>query len=118
MKRRDFILSAAAGAGVISVTTWYFFRDVEYDNSIAQPKSLSMIWDNEQIKKIGKQYLIQTPAESSKHTLVKLLNEAGPDLNNRVTNDFQTGRTLLVDGWILSETEARQCALASMTQSN
>ena len=33
-----------------------------------------------------------------------------------VHDDFDDGRTVVVDGWILSATEARQCALYSLTQ--
>jgi hypothetical protein len=31
-----------------------------------------------------------------------------------VRRDFDTGRTVLVNGWVLSATEARQCALFSL----
>ena len=29
--------------------------------------------------------------------------------------DFEAGRTVLVSGWVLSQTEARQCALYSLS---
>jgi hypothetical protein len=117
MKRRDFILSVVAGVSVVSISTYYFFGDVEYDHVIAQPKSLSLIWNVQHINAIGKQYREQVPGESSERTLVKLLNESGAGLDEKINNDFETGRTVIVDGWILSETEARQCALASLVQS-
>jgi len=31
-----------------------------------------------------------------------------------VRRDFETGRTVLVNGWVLAATEARQCALFSL----
>ena len=36
------------------------------------------------------------------------------DLSSRVRDDFGAGRVLLVDGWVLSETEARIYALAAL----
>ena len=118
MKRRTFILSAAAGVGVVSVSTYYFMSDVEYDATLAQPQSLSFIWDAQKINDIGNQYRTNTPGEASARTLVKLLNTVPPErMDENITNDFETGQTVLVAGWILSVTEARQCALASITQS-
>jgi hypothetical protein len=111
MKRRDFIITTVAGAGVISISTYFLTRDVEYDPVLAQPKSLSPIWDDQTINSIGTQYRANTPGESSTRALVKLL-EAGP-IDESITNDFATEKTVVVDGWILSVTEARQCAIAS-----
>jgi hypothetical protein len=37
-------------------------------------------------------------------------------LDQQVQDDFARGRTVNVNGWILSVTEARQCALYSMQQ--
>jgi hypothetical protein len=31
-----------------------------------------------------------------------------------IQRDFAEGRTVLLDGWVLSVTEARQCALYSL----
>jgi hypothetical protein len=111
MKRRDFVLSAIVGAGVISASAYYLLSDVEYDASLANPQALSYIWDAKTINDIGNQYRTITPAESSQRSLVKLLNSTPS--NETIVNDFATGKTVVVDGWILSVTEARQCALAS-----
>jgi hypothetical protein len=35
-------------------------------------------------------------------------------MSDLVRGDFAHGRTVIVDGWILSVTEARQCALFSL----
>jgi hypothetical protein len=37
-------------------------------------------------------------------------------LEKKVRQDFQENKTVVVDGWILSVTEARQCALFSLSQ--
>lgn len=116
MKRRDFIITAAAGISIVSVSIYYLLNDVEYDSALAQPRSLSLIWDAKTIHAIGDQYRANTPNESSEQPLVKLLNDAasGSGLEENITNDFATGKIVLVDGWILSITEARQCALSSL----
>ncbi len=116
MKRRNFLLIGAAGVAAISIPTYtYYFGDVTYDPLLAQPQSLSLIWETKEIQAIGKQYLKQTPDENRVRTLVNLLSDASA-LGNHPIEDFKSGKTVLVDGWILSETEARQCALASTIQ--
>jgi hypothetical protein len=35
-------------------------------------------------------------------------------LDSRVEQDFKTGKTVTAGGWVLSVTEARQCALYSI----
>ncbi len=112
MKRRDFVLSAVAGAGILSASAYYFFDGVDYDSALAEPQSLSFIWDVKTINDIGNQYRAINPEESGQRSLVKLLRTAPTD--EAVANDFATGKTVIVDGWILSLTEARQCALASI----
>ena len=111
MKRREFIFSAVAAAGVLSASAYYFFSDVEYDPTLADPRALSLIWDGKTINDIGNQYRAIHSDESSQRSLVKLLKATSTD--EMVANDFLTGKIVIVDGWILSLTEARQCALAS-----
>jgi hypothetical protein len=36
-------------------------------------------------------------------------------IEEQVRDDFAAGRTVVVSGWVLSETEARQCALFSLS---
>lgn len=112
VKRRTFILSTIAGAGVLSASAYYFFSDADYDPALAEPQSLAFIWDTKTINSIGNQYRAMYPDESSKHSLVKLLNTTPTD--GTIANDFATGKTVIVDGWLLSVTEARQCALSSL----
>jgi hypothetical protein len=124
MKRRNFIIIGAAGIAAASVPTgFYFFRDVEYDPSLALPQSLSMIWDTDMISSAGNNYRLQTPGEDSERRLVKRLladidDEKITDVaawEEQIKNDFGTGNVVIIDGWILAITEARQCALFSLT---
>jgi len=115
MKRRTFILSAVTGIGVVSASAYYFLSDVEYDPKLAEPQSLSLIWDIQTMKEIGSRYRANVPSEKSERSLVTLLNTTPTE--QTITSDFKNGNTVIVDGWILSVTEARQCALASARQS-
>jgi len=125
MKRRHFIMIGTAGIAAVSIpTAYYFLNDIDYDRSLADPQSLSLIWDTETIKKIGNQYRLQMPSEKSERSLVKTLKAAvsevsladAPNLEEIIKKDFETGNIIIVDGWILSRTEARQCALFSLTE--
>jgi len=125
MKRRNFILIGTAGIAAISIpSAFYFFGDVQYDKSLSEPRSLSLIWDSQTIASIGNQYRLQTPAENSRRKLVRKLLDDISDQNGEMTSlleekiikDFETGDTIIADGWILSITEARQCALFSIDQ--
>ena len=83
------------------------------------------------IHEIGEAYQKQTSNENNKTTLVKLLamdingnpiDESADSalvasqLAKKIQQDFQQDKTVVVDGWVLSRTEARQCALFSLTE--
>ena len=68
-------------------------------------------------------YRKQFPKEDDKTVLSKLLigTDVSKDrsaleklLNQHIFDDFKTGKTVTAAGWILSVTEARQCALYSI----
>jgi hypothetical protein len=84
-----------------------------------QPENAAMI-------SVGRAYLDQTPNEANVARLRQLLNLAAevsaltlpaPEkerLAVRQSEDFRTGLTVLVQGWVLSRTEARLYALAAL----
>ena len=126
MERRNFILLSAAGIAVVGGSYWYlYYYNQEYNSSIVEPDSLSYIWDRETIINIGTNYRKQIPVEDNETSLVKLLStdtnedsSAIEALKKEIKNDFEHGNTVMIDGWILSVTEARQCALFSIIQPN
>ena len=126
MKRKKFILLSGLGISAIAVPTWYFnFCEIEYESSLKNPELLSHLLDNKSIIEIGELYLKQVPNENSERKLVSLLrNSTSLNINiddivqQQITNDYKSGETIMIDGWILSKTEARQCALFSLTQNN
>jgi hypothetical protein len=84
-----------------------------------QPENAAMV-------SVGRAYLDQTPQEANAARLRQLLDLAaevraatlpGPEkerLALRQSEDFRTGQTVLVQGWVLSRTEARLYALAAL----
>ena len=124
MKRKNFILLSGLGISAIAIPTWYFnYSELEYDSSLKNPEFLSNFLDNESIIEIGKLYLKQVPNENSERKLVSILpvgdfsdNNTVEIIQQQITDDYKSGATIIIDGWILSKTEARQCALFSLTQ--
>lgn len=127
MKRRKFILLSGLGISAIAIPTWYYkFNIPENHQLLSEPELLSYIWDDTTIIEIGKIYRNQFSNENSESKLVKQLSDYESTetstitevLQQQITADYNTGNTVVIDGWILSRTEARQCALFSLTQTN
>ncbi len=123
MKRRNFILVTGVGISAIALPTWYYkYRDLEYDQLLAEPELLLHIWDGNTISQIGEIYRKQFSDENSERKLVKLLSRSvSPELTTsslmlqqKITDHYNMGNTVMIDGWVLSKTEARQCALFSL----
>ena len=127
MQRRKFIQlsaigSAAIGIGGISCK----HRHPAFYNILVKPGQLSQICDLKTIREIGMAYRLQRVSERDADKLVALLsadstgNPVSPASDNlfiqtlidqKIKQDFETGNTVMVKGWILAVTEARQCAL-------
>ena len=44
----------------------------------------------------------------------KASGELRSEIRAKISDDFSAGRTVLVEGWVLGDTEARLCALAAL----
>jgi hypothetical protein len=129
MKRRTFIGLSAISAASLTTLIQNGCNPKAVDKSLGQPLSLSHILDTNQIREIGLAYRKQFPAENNIRVLADLLtNEDSLEdftdslavrtiLDKRTTTDFDEGRIVIVNGWVLAENEARQCALFSILQS-
>jgi hypothetical protein len=93
------------------------------DKALEQPLFFSHLVDLKTIKETGKAYLKLIPSEKDQATLTSLLlgNDTSKDkksiqklLDSRVKQDFETNKIVTAAGWVLSITEARQCALYSI----
>ena len=77
---------------------------------------------------IGRAYLQSAPQDADERRLLRLICASGPHWHTADTKrlrllivqqqaeDFQQGRVVQVHGWMLSETEARLCALAALRE--
>jgi len=76
----------------------------------------------ERVRELGTHYRAAHPAENTAEALRAAVSKRPSSLfplpsslSDRYRDDFEAGRTVLVDGWVLSLTEARQAALFSLT---
>lgn len=129
MKRRTFIGLSAISASYLAVLIQHGCTPKSVNKAFSQPLSLSQILNIEQIREIGLAYRQQFPKENNLQLLAEILknqNSLGKSndslsirstLDKRTKMDFDEGKIVTVKGWVLSENEARQCALFSMLES-
>jgi hypothetical protein len=128
MNRKTFIFSILGALGISGVAFWSIVRQRKY-NSYAIPEVLSSLTTDTAIKKIGVSYLERYPDERSERKLLYHLGLSAPSGTNlstlkantvhdlllkQIEADFLQGRMCIIEGWVLSRTEARQCALFSL----
>lgn len=133
MRRRTFCeLTSLAVAGTFMPLTACSGPDPSLYSKLSLPTTMATINDSTTIMAVGNAYLKQVPAENDPEDLVNRLlvgsnGEAIPEatdslalqklMSDKIIADFENGEFVVVRGWVLSRTEARQCALYSLTQS-
>jgi hypothetical protein len=133
MKRRFFIItSLAALTGVGAVAFIRRILSTSENKALAQPRFLSRLCDQNTIRMLGRAYLRLKPKENKNEVLLSdLLEEKSPKLflkkndiliaesqiEKKIKQDFDTNNIVVVQGWVLSITEARQCAFFSIVSS-
>ncbi|MDQ6872825.1 MAG: hypothetical protein M3037_12620 [Gemmatimonadota bacterium] len=122
LDRRRFLQITAAGIAV-SLTDSACARTNEDSRSLSQPDLIEILGP-EKAREIGKQYRAAVPGENTAAALRDAISSsqhqkfpwiAGRPIEVLIRDDFAGGRTVVVGGWVLSETEARQCALYSLS---
>ena len=130
MQRRKFIQLSAMGSAAIGITGISCrHRHAGFYDILGKPEGLAQICDLKTLREIGMAYRLQTASERDTDKLVALLSadSAGKPVSSasdnlfiqsliskKINQDFERGNTVIVKGWILSVTEARQCALLSV----
>ena len=131
MKRKKFLIISAVAVAAISVPVAikYNHRRKVRDKPLEQPRILGNFCSEKDIRDIGVSYRKKNPNESQKQQLIELLlqNDAGKKidssdkselsdwLDQKTLQEFKSDKTLVVAGWVISVTEARQCALFSLS---
>ena len=126
MKRRTFIISSAALIISAPFASYLWFSEDKL-SMLKKPETLLSICNDEELFKIGRRYISLHPLENSKDILMdKLLTSTNnikksnleSTLNymlKRIENDFKNKEYINIEGWVISITEARQCALLAIT---
>jgi hypothetical protein len=106
------MLSSLAATSII-LPSIYFNRK----NDLKFPVHLTYIFGRETIIWIGEDYIKRFPNENNKHKLIDLLTaDVFTPHDKKIQDDYNAGRVAVLDGWLLSITEGRQCALYSLTR--
>ncbi|HKE89956.1 MAG TPA: twin-arginine translocation signal domain-containing protein [Gemmatimonadales bacterium] len=102
MNRRRFLQLSAFGvtAGAVSLGS---------GPAQVTPQELLDLLGPETVRGLGRRYREMVPAAD----LLSATTSRG-SISRRIRDDFARGRTVVVGGWVLSLTEARQCALFSL----
>lgn len=120
MHRRSFLRLAGSGFAAL-VGLAGCVRSGPEAEAFARPDLLDLFGNEQDVRALGAAYRAAFPSEDGEDALRAALasdTAAAADLPEalrmRVRQDFEEGRTVELDGWILSVTEARQCALFSL----
>jgi hypothetical protein len=123
LDRRRFLQLAVTGM-VAGLTTSACARDTGEDAGAPGKPALVEMLGPERAREIGTRYRAAVPRENTADALrtaiLRSQHQKFPwiarrSIEDQIHDDFAAGRTVVVGGWVLSETEARQCALYSLT---
>jgi hypothetical protein len=128
MERRAFVKLSAWTALALTLPFSEGCSPKATEIDVAHPNVLGRSVDLNSIKEIGLAYRTSYKAEDNVQQLNQLLignisvdSFSEADLENKlekqVEDDFRSGKTLVLKGWVLSVTEARQCALFTLIKS-
>lgn len=125
MQRREFLTGIAALPLALALPASES-RAVAGGPLDVFPYELARVLDETSPEDLGRRYRALRPQEDDPDRLRALLGLADSparsgrrraakrsDLRRAARNDYGAGRTVQICGWVLSRTEARQCALLS-----
>ncbi len=131
MKRRTFIYTGVVVAGGIGFIDIFLLNNESKwkKRPFLYPFILSNFLDEGSLRVIGNSYLVIRPDENSKERLLNAIIQGmhiiqtmkndrantAMDIEQKAEMDFKSDKFIIVKGWVISETEARQCALLSLS---
>lgn len=124
MDRRQFLGVSAGTVAAVFALACTGGGETRWDAaSLARPELLVALGP-ETVRDLGRRYREAVPAERDSSALRTAILLSRPwasrlglgrtSLADQVRADFAEGRTVVVGGWLLAATEARQCALYSI----
>ncbi len=127
MERRRFVFLSALGAAALATPGLHCTTpNAALDKTLSIPDMLSHLADEATIREAGVAYGSKMPGEYNVALLEKLLAGNAPNTGSdpsagissrlaaNIKDGFMRGNTVVVKGWVLSVTEARQCALYTL----
>jgi len=132
MRRKKFIWLSAVGITAATLPWLTSCQSSQWTAILSVPSVLGQFCSEMELVAIGKSYTDKIPEESQVSDLEKqlLISEDGDTfkpqsetslskfINRKSEQDFATSKTIIVKGWVLSRTEARQCGLFYLTHTN
>ncbi|MEJ0083039.1 MAG: hypothetical protein WDM78_19285 [Puia sp.] len=131
MKRRTFIYTGIAVAASLTLSDLLLLNNEPKwkKQPFLYPFILSNILDEGSLRVIGNSYRVKRPDENSKIKLMHALTSGmqtiqtttndmlhqAMEIEKTVELDFKSDKLIVIKGWVISETEARQCALLSLS---
>jgi hypothetical protein len=123
LDRRRFLQLSALGVIATVADSACTASGDRDDGTVDHPQLLGILGP-ERVRQLGARYRADTPGENTAPALrAAISNGRGPripftrnaSIHDQIRDDFESGRIAVVDGWLLSVTEARQAALFSLT---
>ena len=129
--RRGFLATVIGiGGSALTIGTRPWRALVAFMPVTAAERLVGLLTQRDSARVVGRAYLDRVPAESSASGLVDRIAAGLPDgrravrdasdgelralLAASIRSDFEQGRVVDVDGWVLSPTEARLYALTTL----
>ena len=125
MKRRTFVQNVLAASVFSGIPGSFRLSPNPPEAILYMPEIMHLFDDPTEVIEIGKSYLSLNPAHADELVLIEQIkgrfnyqpSSIEANLAKQVIKDFADGDTIRLNGWILSQTEAQQCALYSLTYS-
>jgi hypothetical protein len=130
VSRRSFVRTLVLLGALVPIRQSKMFvtADDSRAGNLLSSKLADFFYDKNSARVIGLEYLRVAPREADASELTKLIclswnddqiNRWGPEkikalLLHQQREDFEKDRIVKVQGWILSKTEARLCALTAL----
>jgi hypothetical protein len=129
MKRRTFII-AASSVAVGLPAAYYVNKQKNKTNPLTTPDLLGRFCNEKTLWEIGNAYRALVPDENEKQKLIDIVltdsngkkikasnySDVEELVTKKVQEDFLKSEIIIIKGWVISKTEARQCALFSFPQ--
>ena len=124
MERKTFLWLSVATTAALTIPGIGCTSSDNKIKALGDPRVLSNCIEENTIIQVGRAYRMMKPGEDNSETLETLLlgkekvKNIQQLLEDKVQQDFINDQLVQVSGWILSITEARQCALYSFYHKN